>query len=450
MSQESPSSFDSGQLLQQLTGDTQAAVGKLEARASAGVDLEARFSEIEAQIEEAAKIKDQEKRDLRMKVLTADLEELRRDADQEAQDLAQAVFGLNAMLEGMGDEYAHLNELSEEEKGLIAAAEGKLEAAEAGLRAAQAKWFFKAKAVAQSEMEIIEAKTGIEEARSEARRRARRRLLKANMEASLQEFMLRVEKTISIMERRKEEIEQQLAKVTAKKASAFEVKEEAAKVLEKLDVELNEAEDRLRLEEDHLETLENGTPAHAEQTRKVSDLRAEVEELRGRRNTAFVLFQSKEKFAAELEVHERTQMKLRDNQRAWITALRSDTEERVVTFRSRLEAMKAMSDQEIAKDLDKLGAAADQKNVEYMVRAGAVSDEIRMKRMEDHPERIAKIAAARAAQAEAIQRIRQREHKMIEQFKELYGIDPTRSSFFSYEDGSGATNDDSSEPTGTF
>jgi cytidylate kinase len=79
-----------------------------------------------------------------------------------------------------------------------------------------------------------------------------------------------------------------------------------------------------------------------------------------------------------------------------------------------------------------------------MVRAGAVSDEIRMKRMEKHPQRLAEVAAARAAQAEAIQRVRQREQKLIAQFKELYGIDPTASSFFSYED------DFSSESSETF
>ena len=95
--------------------------------------------------------------------------------------------------------------------------------------------------------------------------------------------------------------------------------------------------------------------------------------------------------------------------------------------------MKAMADQDIAKQLDDLGAEVDKHNVEYMARAGAVSDELRMKRMEKHPQRIAEIAAARAAQAEAIQRIRERELVMIEQFKQQYGIDPTASSFFSYE-----------------
>lgn len=430
--------FDSDQLLSQLAGETQTAVGKLEIRNRDQTDFAARFNELEQQMDEATKVRDARERDLRMKVLSADLEELRKDAAQEERDLGQAVFGLNAVLESMGSEYMNLNQPSREEQALIDEAEAQLKEAQAKLEAANKRRFFKERAVADAEADFKAAEARLQEATAEVRRKARQRLMSADMEASLQEFMLRVEKTIAIMERRKEEIDKQLRNVTAKKESAFKVKEEAARALERLDQELTEAEAKLLAEEDALESLVNGTSEHAQQTERISRLRAAVEDLRGRRNTAFVLFQSKEKFASELEVHERTQMKLRDNQRMWITALRSDTEERVVTFRSRLEAMKAMADQDIAKQLDDLGAEADQRNVEYMARAGAVSDEIRMRRMEKHPQRIADIANARAAQAEAISRIRERELKLIEQFKTQYGIDPTRSSFFSYPEGAGA------------
>src|SRR5262249_39586066 len=160
------------------------------------------------------------------------------------------------------------------------------------------------------------------------------------------------------------------------------------------------------------------------------------------------LFQSKEKFAAELEVHERTQQKLRDNQQMWITSLRSDTEERVVTFRSRLEAQKAVSDQDVAKNLDELGAEADQRNLEFMAAAGAAPDRLRMEKIEKHPKRLQDVAAVQAAQAEAVAAIRTREAKMIQYFKEKYGIDPTRSSFFHYADEPGTPPKDGPAPKG--
>ena len=425
---------DSAAVLQQLMTDTDAAVNTLEARATAGLDIETEFADIEKKYDEAAAIKEQQARDLRLKVLHANFEDLRKDAAQEEQDLAQAVLGLNAMLESMGAEYAKLGSLNSEEQRLVKKAEEALEDAKLNRRKAEKKWFFKDSAIATADAEIARAETSLEDARIEARRRARQRLLQADIDSSLQDFMVKVEGTIRIMERRMGEIETQLQTVTARKQRAFEVKEEAARALATLDEDLNQHEADLQREEEVLATIESGTEAHAAQSRKISELRAQVEETRGKRNTAFVLHQSKDKFATELEIHERTQLKLRDNQRMWITSLRSDTEERVVTFRSRLEAMKAASDQDVAKNLDDLGSEADLRNAEYMARVGAASDKLRMEKIEKHPERIQKIAEVAAAQAEAVQQIRVREQAAIEHFKELYGIDPTASSFFHYQD----------------
>jgi hypothetical protein len=421
--------------------DTEQSLTALEQRE----DLTAEVSALEQKFDEASKIKDAKERDLRTKVLEADFRRLREETRKEEQDLANAVFGLNAILEGMGRDYMELGKLSPQEQALTDKAEQDLAGAKQKRVEAEQTWDVlgrKARAIAAADAEIQAAEQRVTEAKNESRRMARQRLMSADMEASLQDFMHRVSKTINIMEHRMEEINRQLKAVEARKASAFEVKQKAAEALETLDAELTGIESDLRREEEMLQTLVNGTSEHAAQTEKVSNLRAKVEELRGRRNTAFVLFQSKEKFTAELEIHEKTQMKLRDNQRMWITSLRSDTEERVTTFRSRLEAMKAMSDQDVAKQLDDLGAAVDQSNAEYMAQAGAASDRVRMEKIEQHPERVAKLARVQAHQAEAIQQIRLREAEAIEKFKQQYGIDPTKSSFFSYE-GDGSENAES-------
>lgn len=428
---------DTSQILEQLMSDTDKAVATLEARASAGADLETQFADIQKKFDQAAELKDKQERDMRLKVLSANLEELRKDSGKEQTDLAQAVFGLNALLESMGVEYADLSKLNPEEQKIITDAEQRLTLAQGARANAERKWFFKAAAVKRADEELAAAKTAQAEAGNEAKRRARKRLLEADIGQSLQEFMVRVEKTVEIMQRRMAELDQQLKLVSMRKQKAFEVKEQAAKALEMLDEQLNAKEAELKSGEEVLLTIEAGTNEHAHQSKIVSELRALVEELRGKRNTAFVLHQSKDKFASELEIHERTQMKLRDNQRMWITSLRSDTEERVVTFRSRLEAMKAASDQDIARNLDALGAEADRRNAEYMAAVGAASDRIRMEKIESHPKRIAEIARVAAAQAEAIQQIRVREQAAIEHFKKLYGIDPTESSFFHYQDEGG-------------
>ena len=68
----------------------------------------------------------------------------------------------------------------------------------------------------------------------------------------------------------------------------------------------------------------------------------------------------------------------------------------------------------------------------------AASDRVRMEKIEEHPDRVAQLAKVQAHQAEAIQQIRLREREAIERFKQQYGIDPTRSSFFTYEGDDGA------------
>ena len=326
---------------------------------------------IQKNFEEAEQLKDERQRQMRERVLTADLERLRTEAHAEQEDLAQAVFGLNAFLEKLGMEYQNIGELNGDEKALIAEADEDLAVARQGRQEAGEKWFFKQSAITDADIAIRGRRAQARGGAAGGASRGTPAPAPADMEQSLQEFQLRVHKTIDIMSQRMLEVEKQLKIVAARKMKAFEIKEQAARALEKLDRELNDKEAELRREEEVLPTLENGSSQYAEQTTKVSNLRAQVEELRGRRNTAFVLFQSKEKFAAELEVHERTQQKLRDNQQMWITSLRSDTEERVVTFRSRLEAQKAVSDQDVARNLDDLGAEVDQRNIEFAAAAGA-------------------------------------------------------------------------------
>ena len=260
----------------------------------------------------------------------------------------------------------------------------------------------------------------------------RDRLMHADIEASLQTFMNMVSKTIEIMEVRTKAIIEQVNAVSTRKAQAFEVKTRAAQALEQLDTELKQSEENLRTEEEVLPTLINGSPEHSTQTQTISNLRVQVEDLRGRRNTALVLFQSKERFAAELEIHEKSQMKLRDNQRAWITVLKSDTEERVVTFKSRLEAMKAMADQDVAKNLTSAGVEMDFRNVKFMAEVGVASDRSAAEMIESQPGIIERLLGIGAAQAEGTAEFRHRLEVQIDLFRKTYGIDPSNASFFKY------------------
>ncbi|MAS96755.1 MAG: hypothetical protein CMO55_26485 [Verrucomicrobiales bacterium] len=435
--------MSSEDILSALRQDTEQAITSLEKAPE--VNIEEKIASLEQQMEEAAKIEDSEERELRMGVLRADFETLRGELQQEQEDLSQAVFGLNSLMNEMGQEYEDLMEPDESEKQVVAKAESAVKAAEANIIKIEdaPAWKFllssREKALREARAGLEKAQTGVETAQIRVKKMARDRLMKASIEESLQQFMFKVEKTIEIMEERRKEVQKQLESVSNRKSEAFRVKEQAAELLEKLDAELNESEGELQSREAELDTMVNGSPEYVAAEKDISALRKKVEEIRGRRNQALVLFQSKERFAAELDVHEKSQMKLRDNQDAWITLLKSDTEERLVTFRSRLEAMKAMSDQDVAQNLDNLGTAIDKSNVDFMAKVGSASDRRRMEMVESQPERIKKIEEARAAQAEAQARIREREHEALAQFRDKYNIDPLDSSFFTYTEDEGST-----------
>lgn len=428
--------MSSEDILSALRQDTDQAITSLEK--TADVNIEDKIAALEQKMEEAAEINDADEREIRMGVLKADFEVLRNELEQEQEDLSQAVFGLNSLMNEMGQEYEDLMDPNDSEVQVIKKAEAAVSSAESKIRNIEdaASWKFllksRPKALREAREELARASTGVETAQMQVKKMARDRLMKASIEESLQQFMFKVEKTIEIMEMRRTEVQKQLEIVSHRKGEAFRVKGEAAELLEQLDSQLNEKEAALQSKEGELDSLVNGSPEYVAAEKEISTLRVNVEEIRGRRNQALVLFQSKERFAAELDVHEKSQMKLRDNQDAWITLLKSDTEERLVTFRSRLEAMKAMSDQDVAQNLDNLGTAIDKSNVDFMAKVGSASDKRRMEMVEAQPERIQKIEEARAAQAEAQARIREREHDALKQFREKYNIDPLDSSFFTY------------------
>lgn len=441
-------SGSSSEILQTIMQDTDAVVSNLEATKQRDYDQE--LAKIGDELDQAAEIGSKNDRDLRTKVLEAKLDELQTDMAKEERDLAKAVFGVNAMMEKLGEAFSRIGEYNASEQKIVDEADRRLRDAQEAFDSAQSSFFIgRGGRVKKAREELDSAEAGIKLAEAEARRRARSRLLNADIEASLQEIQLRVAKTISILESRRQTLNAQLRNTNARKKAAFEMKARAAQAMESLEQNLEDAEARLRQTEEEMSSLVNGTREHAAKSNEVSDLRTEVETIRGKRNSALTLFQSKEKFAAALEIDEVALIKLRDNTQMWIIGLQSDTEERVVTFRDRLEAQKALAEHDIAKTLDDVGAEADQRNVEFMIRSTAVSDRLRTERMKAHPGRMQEIAQAAATFAEHIAKYREEEAEIIQWFKDRYGIDPTKSSFFNYPGQTeGAKEKESAAPIG--
>lgn len=405
---------------------------KLRALEQGPKDVMSQIEELEQKLDAAQQLTDKKERDTRLEILNAEMKALRQQTLQEEKDLAEAVLGLNIMIEQMGGDYDSLTRFSAAEQLILDKAESALGAAREDLNTAESAWFFRASRIATAQQAIATATQGVESARTEANRQMRKRLLTHSMEESLQDFQLKVHRTVDIMKTRLAKIEEQVNAVGARKEKAFAIKEQSAVELEQAKATVETLENQLYEAEEKLNYLENGSPEFAAQEQQVSSLKSQLEDARGQRDVALGIYQSKEKFATELEIHEAAQKKLRNNQRLWIRALESDTEERVITFKSRLEAMKASSDQEIAKQLDDLGAEVDQSNAEYMAKVAVSSDKIIAEKVGAHPQRLQKMADTQAAITEHLHRADENMKKMLQDMFDKYGIDPTKSQFSTY------------------
>lgn len=366
---------------------------------------------------------------------TKTLKQLRERADQEKGDLGKAMFGLNTIIEQLWREFEGrlTNKTTEEEKRIKTAEKAVEEAKTAVTEAESPRWysFGKEKTLQRAKDIMRQAELVLKRVQQEVAEAARQRLQSADLEDNFQTLLLISQKVTEMMDNRGKNIVGQLQVIAQTKIKLFSDKQDAAKVFTSLNEQLADLEAKLRDEESI--TLETGTEAQVVQEKLVSDLRTQVEDVRGRRNVALALLQSKTKFAEAIEVYEQTKIKLRDNHRTISALIKSDTEVRIKTFRVRLESMKEASDQDIAKHYDDVASEADQRSVEYMAALGITSDRITMDILGKYPERIEAIRKARSAQAEKTQEIREEMAEHIKQWKEKWGFDPLASSFFSYE-----------------
>jgi hypothetical protein len=421
-----------------LQSNTEQLLGGIDSRTTVADTFDQEIAQMEGNLQKASEIKDERARTARFKILEASADSLRKDVAQEEQDMAQAMVGLRELMAQIGLEYTGLTEPSGAEKALVTAAEARLAKAQSNLAVAKVSFSWgRTGRVATANQEIASAEIALQNAQEESKRLTRARLMSSSLEGSLQNLMTQVGRAVEIMKKRHEATKVQLQKVTQRRKQACSMKEEAATILEPSDIQLNDMEQKLRLAEQELVAMTNGSSEYVAKEAEIAEMKNKVEETRGRRNAALAIFQSKERFVAELGIHATTQRKLLDNQGIWIGTLTSATQERLVTFQSRLEAMKSIADQEVAKGIDQIGNEADGRNAETMARIGATSDRIRMEMLEAHPEDMKRIIAASGAQQESIAGIKQREREAMENHRRMYGISPRATSMFAYEEGEG-------------
>ncbi|HAM88825.1 MAG: hypothetical protein US83_C0006G0061 [Candidatus Falkowbacteria bacterium GW2011_GWC2_38_22] len=410
--------------LAELKAETEERIKSVQnAAVGQGIDVESQYETYKQRLDEkTADIEDPVEKDrIRKVILAATIQSVQKDQETGVQDIAGAVFGLRALVEQLGIGFKLLETYTEEEQAII-------DLAKEELTEAKQKWFASRRAAAEkiAEQNIREAQTKAEEMRRE-------RLYTSDMRDSLQDLQYMAEQMIEILENRVEIIESRYQASDLKRRDSLDKKEKAAKEMSEIDQEIIKTEAQLSEEEQLQTTLDADSEAYAIQDTKVKNLRVKVEDLRGQYNVVHAIFNAEEYFAEEHLAEVITATKLRDGDRMWIASLRSDTLNRVITFQNRLDFAKAMSDIEYTKQLDKVGTAVDQDNMEFAAKVAIASDKARLEKLQSHPERMKKAAEVLDALAEHIANDRFQLAELHKQFMDKYGIDPLDSSFFSYE-----------------
>lgn len=445
-----------------LYSQTQANVDQM---AKGPVDVVSQLDALEKEAVEISQISDDKERSKRNEILQSKLNTLRDAVKSDEMDMAKAMYGMEVLIQGMDKEFQNLVAYSDSEQSVIDAANSlvtdtgilienakkKVEAEEADNgflgfgfgkegRVNQAK-----QALKGLEDKFVKFEEQIPLARQKAEEMKRERLISASIEDTLNMIQVMGEKTVQIMTERTKTIDEHLKAIQARKAKAFEIKNDAAKRAGALLTEVEDLSQELQNEELAVDSYEVGSTEHTNQVQKVSDMRSQLEEKKGQLKIAQAVLDEKTKSIQEHEAHETGQQKLLSNHRMWIAKLKSKLQEDIVKDASYLEMLKAAADQEIAQNVDGMSDEKNARQMENVAKIIVASDKAYMDSMKLTPEQIRRRANVANALAEHAANLSDDEQKLRDEMIKNYGIDPLDASEFTHRGNSKSVNIESTD-----
>ncbi len=417
----------------------------LDVMAKGPVDVASRLAELEKEQEAISKIDDDQERLKRETILTSKLETLRQTIQSDEKDMAKAVYGMKVLIDGMDKEFQSLVEDSDEEKKLVAEAGQAFEEAKNGLEQAKeykgflGLGFGKEGKMREAEQMMKDAENRMEASRRQAESMKRERLMSADIEHTLNIIQVMGQKTIDIMTERTSSIRTQLESIKARKERAFEIKNEASSRATKLVEIVEQLESEVQNEELAIDSFETGTAEHTGQLAKVSKLRSNLLEERGKLKVVQAVLDEKTKSIQEHESHQEAQQKLLSNHQMWIATLKSKLQEDLVKDQSYLEMLKAAADQEIAQNVDTMTDEKNARQMENVAKIIVASDKAYIEKMQLTPDQIRRRANVAQALAKHAADLSDDESALREEMIRNYGIDPLSASEFTYREGEDTT-----------
>jgi hypothetical protein len=449
MTKNNNTNNDQSDIFGQLYSDTQSNVDAMQ---KGPVDVSARLKELDQESDQIGKISDEQEKSKRAKILASKFDSLREDVKTDDKDMAKAVYGIKVLIDGMDAEFQNLISFTASEQAIIDQSEDALKNAETALETSKQNvtkekndngflnlGWGKDKRVKEAEESVKnaestleDAKTGIDVAKQKADELKRERLMSADIGDTLNLIQVMGQKTVDIMCERTASIKSSLEAIKARKQSAFKIKNDATKRVGKLDSEVSQLESELQNEELAVDSLEVNSDEHATQVKKVSDLRADLETLRGKLKVAQAVLDEKTKSIQEHEAFELGQQKLLSNHQMWVATLKSKLQEDLVKDAAYLEMLQAASDQEIAQNVDNISSEKNARQMENVAKIIVSSDEAYIDKMKSTPEQIRRRANIEKALAQHKANLSEHENEIRQVMIDNYGIDPFQASEFTH------------------
>lgn len=417
-------------------------------------DVISKLDDIESQIEQAA-ADNRSAEDIVKNIIGTNFEQLNGDVENTEQDLQELMLHLRTMLDSCGGEFAKLQELNDEELQLIEKAKKELGISEDELKDAEGMsnawnilFGYKNNKVKAQKEKLDQATANVKSAEEEANRRYRERLKNADIKESLDRIISQVSGMVQVIEEMIVEVDKQIDALKNRKELSFQTKEKAATVMKERKQELDDIEARLKQAEIELDEMQNSTPEHTEQQKKIADLREQRAEIKGKYNIALGIFQSKERFVDQIVVHLEAQTTTKNNLKQLIGQLKSDTEERIATYDSGLQLIQSATAQEAASIYEEAGVKTDQKLTEIAAKVFVSSEKDRIERVKKHPQRLSELHQVLVAMAQATQKYKEQDAELMKQHQEKYGIDRTQEYMWKHEGGGDGDSAGNGEPAG--
>lgn len=432
---------DSFDLLDQLGNEQKVKELKAKLEKKQGLDVVSKLDEIESAIEKAAG-DEKTAEEIIENIINANFKSLNGDVEESEKDLNELMLHLRSMLDSAGGEFAKLQELNPDEQKIVDEAisnraefEEKLKKAENMGDGWNILFGMKNRRIKNMKEAVAEAETEVKASEERANKMYRDRLKNADIKDSLNRIISQVTGMVNIIEGMVVEVDKQIVSLKNRKEIAFSTKEKAANVMKERQADLETVESQLKQAELELDEMQNNTPEHSAQQKKVADLREKRTELKGKYNIALGIFQSKERFVDQIMIHLEAQVTTKNNLKQLIGQLRSDTEERVATYESGLQLIQNATAQEAASIYEDAGVKTDQMITEIAAKVFTSSEKDRIERIKKHPQRLSELHNVLVAMAAATQKFKEQDAELAKEHADKYGIDVSKEFSFNYEKG---------------